>query len=125
MCLGACFHSFRALAGHQHRVKWVSEQKPITELCLPTHDEKARHNFVGALERRFPAMGPRAVRDSGCGPGTETIAYKTAFQPERLSMTKQVTNHWQVVNNGEPFWTGYADEPRDLHYTVTFSGRAR
>jgi hypothetical protein len=24
-------------------------------------------------------------------------------------MPRQVTNHWQVVNNGEPFWTGYAD----------------
>jgi hypothetical protein len=24
-------------------------------------------------------------------------------------MQKQVSNHWQVVNNGEPFWTGYAD----------------
>ncbi len=33
----------------------------------------------------------------------------TPFQPARLSMQQQVTNHWQVVNNGEPFWTGYAD----------------
>ena len=33
----------------------------------------------------------------------------TPYQPARLSIPKQVTNHWQVVNNGEPFWTGYAD----------------
>ncbi len=23
-------------------------------------------------------------------------------------MVKQVTNHWQVRYNGEPFWTGFA-----------------
>ena len=152
--------------------------------------------LLGALQRRFPDHRPRTILDLGCGPGTETIAYKQAFpdaevwgvdlsapflrfahlwaedkglainfrqadardtgfpdgkfdliishilfhetwhdilpaimieaqrllapggvflngdtpyQPERLSMPKQVTNHWQVVNNGEPFWTGYAD----------------
>jgi SAM-dependent methyltransferase len=31
------------------------------------------------------------------------------YQPDRLSIPKQVTNHWQVRNNGEPFWTGFAD----------------
>ena len=42
-------------------------------------------------------------------PGGIFLNVDTPFQPQRLSMTKQVTNHWQVVNNGEPFWTGYAD----------------
>lgn len=152
--------------------------------------------ILDALERRFPDLAPAAVLDLGCGPGTETVAYKTAFpeaevwgldlsapflrfghcwaedqglainfrqadaratgfddesfdlvvsnilfhetwhdilpaimaearrvlrpggvflnvdipyQPERLAMPRQVTNHWQVVNNGEPFWTGFAD----------------
>jgi ubiquinone/menaquinone biosynthesis C-methylase UbiE len=31
------------------------------------------------------------------------------YQPSRLSIPKQVTNDWQVRNNGEPFWTGFAD----------------
>jgi SAM-dependent methyltransferase len=152
--------------------------------------------LLGAMQRRFDDCKPLAILDLGCGPGTETIAYKNAFpnaevwgvdlsapflrfghtwaedqgvainfrqadaqqtgfpdgkfdlilshilfhetwhdilpgimaeahrilapggifingdtpyQPERLSMPKQVTNHWQVVNNGEPFWTGFAD----------------
>ena len=42
-------------------------------------------------------------------PGGIFLNGDTPYQPHRLSMTKQVTNHWQVVNNGEPFWTGYAD----------------
>ncbi|MSR00312.1 MAG: class I SAM-dependent methyltransferase [Gammaproteobacteria bacterium] len=31
------------------------------------------------------------------------------YQPARLTIPKQVTNDWQVRNNGEPFWTGFAD----------------
>ena len=42
-------------------------------------------------------------------PGGIFLNADVPYQPERLSMTKQVTNHWQVVNNGEPFWTGFAD----------------
>ena len=42
-------------------------------------------------------------------PGGIFLNGDTPYQPDRLSMPKQVTNHWQVVNNGEPFWTGYAD----------------
>jgi SAM-dependent methyltransferase len=42
-------------------------------------------------------------------PGGVFLNADTPYQPERLSIPKQVTNDWQVVNNGEPFWTGYAD----------------
>ena len=42
-------------------------------------------------------------------PGGIFLNADVPYQPGRLSMTKQVTNHWQVVNNGEPFWTGFAD----------------
>ena len=42
-------------------------------------------------------------------PGGIFLNADTPFQPDRISMPRQVTNHWQVVNNGEPFWTGYAD----------------
>ncbi|MEL7537156.1 MAG: class I SAM-dependent methyltransferase [Pseudomonadota bacterium] len=42
-------------------------------------------------------------------PGGVFLNADTPFQPERISIPKQVTNDWQVINNGEPFWTGYAD----------------
>ena len=29
------------------------------------------------------------------------------YQPDRMPMPKQVTNTWQVKNNGEPFWEGF------------------
>ena len=31
------------------------------------------------------------------------------FQVHRTPVTKQVTNHWQVINNGEPYWSGFAN----------------
>jgi SAM-dependent methyltransferase len=152
--------------------------------------------IVSMLGKHYPALAPRRILDLGCGPGTETLAFKEAFplaevhaldlsapfvrfghawaaargvelhfrqadaqasgypdghfdlivshilfhetwhdqmprifaearrllapggvffnadvpyQPARMSLTKQVTNHWQVRNNGEPFWTGFAD----------------
>ncbi|MFK7887951.1 MAG: class I SAM-dependent methyltransferase [Gammaproteobacteria bacterium] len=42
-------------------------------------------------------------------PGGVFLNADTPYQPHQLSIPKQVTNHWQVLNNGEPFWTGYAD----------------
>ncbi len=42
-------------------------------------------------------------------PGGVLLNADTPYQPGRLSIPKQVTNDWQVVNNGEPFWSGYAD----------------
>ena len=31
------------------------------------------------------------------------------YQPDQISIAKQVSNDWQVTNNGEPFWTGFVD----------------
>jgi SAM-dependent methyltransferase len=42
-------------------------------------------------------------------PGGVFLNADVPYQPARLSMPKQVTNDWQVRNNGEPFWTGFAD----------------
>jgi len=42
-------------------------------------------------------------------PGGVFINADVPYQPARMSITKQVTNDWQVRNNGEPFWTGFAD----------------
>ena len=35
------------------------------------------------------------------------------YQPERIRIPAQVTNDWQVVNNGEPFWNGFVDTDID------------
>lgn len=42
-------------------------------------------------------------------PGGLLLNADVPYQPARLSVARQVTNHWQVRNNGEPFWTGFAD----------------
>ena len=42
-------------------------------------------------------------------PGGIFLNGDTPYQPGRIPVPKQVTNDWQVVNNGEPFWTGFAD----------------
>ncbi|MFK8052921.1 MAG: class I SAM-dependent methyltransferase [Woeseiaceae bacterium] len=42
-------------------------------------------------------------------PGGVFLNADTPYQPQQIPVTKQVTNDWQVINNGEPFWTGYAD----------------
>ena len=38
------------------------------------------------------------------------------YQPTRMTLTKQITNAWQVMYNGEPFWDGFikTDIPRSL-----------
>ncbi|MEM7764938.1 MAG: class I SAM-dependent methyltransferase [Pseudomonadota bacterium] len=42
-------------------------------------------------------------------PGGILLNVDTAYQPDQIPIPKQVTNDWQVINNGEPFWTGFAD----------------
>lgn len=40
-------------------------------------------------------------------PGGVFFNADVPYQADRTPMTKQVTNAWQVVNNGEPFWAGF------------------
>lgn len=42
-------------------------------------------------------------------PGGLVLHLDVPYQPHRMPLFKQVTNHWQVRYNGEPFWTGFAD----------------
>jgi SAM-dependent methyltransferase len=42
-------------------------------------------------------------------PGGVFLNADVPYQPARMPIPKQVTNDWQVRNNGEPFWTGFAD----------------
>lgn len=42
-------------------------------------------------------------------PGGVFLSADVPYQPARMPIPKQVTNDWQVRNNGEPFWTGFAD----------------
>lgn len=41
-------------------------------------------------------------------PGGLVLHLDVPYQPPRMPLFKQVTNHWQVRHNGEPFWTGFA-----------------
>lgn len=42
-------------------------------------------------------------------PGGLVLHLDVPYQPARMSLIGQVTNHWQVRHNGEPFWTGFAE----------------
>lgn len=42
-------------------------------------------------------------------PGGVFLNLDVPYQPEVTPLPRQVTNHWQVINNGEPFWTGFAE----------------
>ncbi len=53
-------------------------------------------------------------------PGGVFLAADVPYQPSRMSIPKQVTNDWQVRNNGEPFWTGFADT--DVRSLLTKAG---
>jgi SAM-dependent methyltransferase len=53
-------------------------------------------------------------------PGGVFLSADVPYQPARLPIPKQVTNDWQVRNNGEPFWTGFADT--DVRATLMAAG---
>lgn len=56
-------------------------------------------------------------------PGGVMLNFDVAYQPDRISVPRQVTNAWQVVNNGEPYWTGFADlDLRDELRAAGFPG---
>lgn len=42
-------------------------------------------------------------------PGGMVLHLDVPYQPDRMPLDKQVTNHWQVKYNGEPFWTGFVE----------------
>jgi SAM-dependent methyltransferase len=42
-------------------------------------------------------------------PGGLALHLDVPYQPERTPLVRQVTNHWQVRYNGEPFWSGFAE----------------
>lgn len=53
-------------------------------------------------------------------PGGVFLNLDVPYQPETTSLLKQVTNHWQVRHNGEPFWTGFIQT--DLKKQLSKSG---
>lgn len=42
-------------------------------------------------------------------PGGLVLHLDVPYHPHRLSPSRQVTQHWQVRHNGEPFWTGFVE----------------
>lgn len=53
-------------------------------------------------------------------PGGLVLHLDVPYQPDRLPLIRQVTNHWQVRHNGEPFWTGFAD--LDMKHELVAAG---
>ena len=41
-------------------------------------------------------------------PGGVFLNLDVPYQPAVTPLIRQITNHWQVRHNGEPFWTGFA-----------------
>ncbi len=42
-------------------------------------------------------------------PGGVFLNLDVPYQPAVTPLPRQVTNNWQVINNGEPFWTGFSE----------------
>lgn len=42
-------------------------------------------------------------------PGGLVLHMDVPYHAHRMPLAKQVTNHWQVRHNGEPFWTGFVE----------------
>ncbi len=66
-------------------------------LCHETWDD---------ILRRSLAQSYRMLR-----PGGMLLHVDVPYQPDRMSLTGQVCNEWQIVNNGEPYWMGFSDTP--------------
>lgn len=60
---------------------------------------------------KLPAVMTEAARV--LAPGGLFFNIDVPYQPDQISITKQVSNDWQVENNGEPFWTGFVDTDID------------
>lgn len=56
-------------------------------------------------------------------PGGLMLHLDVPYQPHRTPLARQVTNHWQVRHNGEPFWTGFAE--LDMMEELVDAGFAR
>ncbi len=53
-------------------------------------------------------------------PGGLALHLDVPYQPVRTPLVRQVTNHWQVRHNGEPFWSGFAE--LDMHAEAIAAG---
>ncbi len=74
---------------------------------------ETRHDIVPDIMRE----ARRLLR-----PGGVFLNVDVPYQAKRLDIPEQVTNHWQVANNGEPFWTGFAD--LDMREQLSLAGFA-
>ncbi|WP_439534114.1 class I SAM-dependent methyltransferase [Polymorphobacter sp.] len=60
------------------------------------------HETSRAQVRQILAESHRLLR-----PGGLLINLDVPYHAHRIPLLKQVTNHWQVRHNGEPFWSGF------------------
>lgn len=73
------------------------------------------HETTTAQVRQILRESQRLLR-----PGGLILHLDVPYQPHRMSLFKQVTNHWQVRHNGEPFWTGFAE--MDIQHELLAAG---
>lgn len=54
---------------------------------------------------------PRIMKEAYrlLSPGGVFLNLDVPYQPDVTPLPRQVTNNWQVINNGEPFFTGFAE----------------
>ncbi len=62
------------------------------------------HETSAAQVRAILRESWRLIRSGGL-----VLHMDVPYHPHRMPLVKQVTNHWQVRHNGEPFWTGFVE----------------
>ncbi|MEO0463853.1 MAG: class I SAM-dependent methyltransferase [Pseudomonadota bacterium] len=78
------------------------------------------HETSAAQARDIMAECHRLLR-----PGGLALHLDVPYQPDQVPLVKQVTNHWQVRHNGEPFWSGFADlKMKDIAIEAGFDAEA-
>lgn len=73
------------------------------------------HETTSAQVRQILKESQRLLKTGGL-----VLHLDVPYQPHRMPLFQQVTNHWQVRNNGEPFWTGFAE--LDIHSELVAAG---
>jgi SAM-dependent methyltransferase len=92
--------------------------------ALPIHFRQANAQATGYPDNRFDLIVshilfhetsrqimPKIMREAHriLAPGGVFLNLDVPYQPEVTPLARQITNHWQVINNGEPFWTGFSE----------------
>lgn len=97
------FAQTRGVALHLHEMDAAATDFPDAHFDLITSIILFHETSRAAVDAIFRECW-RLVR-----PGGLVLHLDVPYQPHRTPLVAQVTNHWQVRHNGEPFWTGFAE----------------